>query len=100
DLEAGHAFNQGGHALYIDGAAARGLRELGVEFTGGKPPTKGLVAIPRGELHRLPWGLVSMLATDLFGFGAKIETARALATIARTDPTELRHVTWSAWAER
>jgi phytoene dehydrogenase-like protein len=41
-----------------------------------------------------------MLATDLFGFGAKVETARALATIARTNSAPLRDVTWSDWTRR
>ncbi len=100
EVDRGHAFNQGGHALYIDGAAMRLLRALGVTIAGKRPPSSGLVAIARGELHALPSGLVSMLATDLFGFGAKIETARALATIARTDPEPLRDVTWRAWTER
>lgn len=97
DWIGGHAFNQGGHALYIDGPAMRVLRELGVARPGKKPPATGALAIARGALHRLPSGLVSMLATDLFGFGAKIEAARALATLARTDPRGLRDVTWQAW---
>jgi phytoene dehydrogenase-like protein len=100
DWERGHAFNQGGHALYRSGAASRVLKELGVAFTGGKPAAKGLVAIARGEVHRLPSDLVSMLATDLFGFAAKVETARALAAVARTDPAPLRDVPWSEWARR
>jgi len=97
DWIGGHAFNQGGHALYVGGPAMSVLRELGVAHPGGKPPTTGALAIAGGALHRLPSGLVSMLTTDLFGFGAKIETARAFATLARTNPRGLRDVTWEAW---
>jgi len=97
DVQAGYALNLGGHALYVGGPAARGLRELGVEFTGAAPPTGGLLGMVRGRLHRFPAGLFSMLATDLFGFAAKIEAARALATLVRTDPKPLRDVRWSEW---
>ena len=100
DRESGYAFNQGGHTLYVAGACARIVGELGVSFSGGRSPGKGLLALARGELHRLPSGLVSMLGTDLFGFGAKIETARALAMIARADTTALRDTTWTEWVER
>jgi phytoene dehydrogenase-like protein len=99
DLHAGYAHNLGAHALYVGGAAARGLGDLGVSFTGRPPPTGGLLAIAHGEVHRFPSGLFSMLATDLFTFGAKIEAARALATLVRTDPRPLRDVPWATWLE-
>ncbi len=100
DRQAGHAFNQGGHALYAGGAAARALIELGVPYAGAPPPLSASLAIVRGEAHRLPSGLLSILGTDLFGFGAKVEAARALTAIARQDPGELRHVTWRSWVDR
>ena len=100
DIQAGHAFNLGAHALYVDGPAFRGLRELGVTFSGRPPPTSGLLGLARGELHRFPAGLLSMIATDLFGVGGKIDAARALATLARTDPRPLRDVPWGEWLQR
>ena len=100
DVHAGYAHNLGGHALYVGGPAERGLRSLGVEFTGAPPPTGGLLGMANGRLHRFPAGLFSMLATDLFGFAAKIEAARALATLVRTDPKPLRDVPWSEWLGR
>ena len=99
DVLAGHAFNQGGHALYAGGAAARALVDLGVTYTGRRPPVSGAAAISGGVCHRLPAGVVSILATDLFGFAAKIEAARALAALAPTDPGPLRDVTWRAWID-
>jgi phytoene dehydrogenase-like protein len=97
DVQAGYAHNLGGHALYVGGAAERGMLDLGVEFTGAAPPTGGLLGMAKGRLHRFPAGLFSMLATDLLGFAAKIEAARALATLVRTDPKPLRDVRWSEW---
>jgi phytoene dehydrogenase-like protein len=100
DVRAGYAHNLGGHALYVGGHAARGLRELGVQVTGAAPPSGGLLGMSRGRLHRFPAGPFSMLATDLFGFAAKIEAARALARLVRTDPRPLRDVPWSEWLGR
>jgi phytoene dehydrogenase-like protein len=95
----GHTFNQGGHALYARGPAARVLAELGVTVRGARPPASGLLAVRGGELHRLPSGLVSILSSDLFGFGAKIEAARALARIARASPAATADVSWGAWVD-
>jgi phytoene dehydrogenase-like protein len=95
----GFAHNLGGHALYVRGPLERALRELGVPFTGAPPPTAGLLGMARGELHRFPAGPFSMLATDLFGFAAKIEAARALRALVRTDPAPLRDVPWSTWLD-
>ncbi len=100
DRHAGHAFNQGGHALYAGGAAARALANLGVPYAGRPPPLSSSLALAGGEVHRLPAGLFSILATDLFGFGAKVEAARALAMVARQDPRALRDLTWRAWVDR
>ncbi len=99
DRIAGHAFNQGGHALYAGGAAARAFADLGVAYSGRPPRTAGQTAIVRGEMHRLPSGLVSVLATDLFGFAGKVEAARALATVARQNPRPLRDVSWRSWVD-
>ncbi len=100
DTQGGFSLNLGGHALYVGGHTARGLRDLGVEYRGAPPPTSGLLGIAKGQLHRFPAGLFSMLATDLFGFGTKIEAARALATLVRTAPGPLRDVPWSEWLAR
>jgi len=84
-VEDGFALNFGPHALYAGGAGVRVLAELGVAFRGALPATSGLLGIARGALHTLPGGLLSILSTDLLGFGAKVEAARILATMSRID---------------
>jgi phytoene dehydrogenase-like protein len=98
EVRAGFAHNLGGHALYVGAQAHRGLRDLGVAFTGAPPPA-GLLGLSGGRLHRFPAGFFSMLATDLFGFGAKVEAARALMKLTRTEPEPLRDVPWGEWLE-
>ena len=91
-------FNLGPHALYKEGRGAAILRELGVPFSGGVPPTDGR-ALYQGELHTLasnPW---SMLRTGLFGLGAKFELGRIFAGIGRIDLAEIAGVSLSDWLE-
>jgi phytoene dehydrogenase-like protein len=93
----GFALNFGPHALYAGGAGVRVLRELGVTIRGALPSTNGLLGIAGGALHTLPGGLLSILSTDLLGFGAKVDTARMLASLARIDATRLANVTVADW---
>jgi len=93
----GFAFNLGPHALENHGAAARGLRELGVEPGGGVPRLGGTYAVDGGRLHRLPVGLFDLLATSIFGLGAKLETLRFLARLPKVDARALDSVSLAGW---
>ncbi len=93
----GFTLNLGPHALYAGGAGARVLRELRVPFSGGNPRLSGYAAVSGEGVHPLPSGLASLVTTDLLGFSAKVECARALVAIARTDAAPLMSVPLSAW---
>jgi phytoene dehydrogenase-like protein len=99
EFEDGYHFNLGPHALYRKGAAQRVLRELGVKWTGGLPPTKGGYLIYRGEKFRSPLGALSLLMTRLLSFGEKIETARLLASLTSIERDALDGVTLREWLE-
>src|SRR5437868_15134743 len=60
----GFTLNHGAHALYIGGPAERALVDLGVAYSGGKPPASGL-ALDAGVVRTLPTGFVSLLTTSL-----------------------------------
>jgi len=92
-------FNLGPHALYAAGHGVAVLRELGVEFHGGKPSPSGGFAIDRGAKHALPGGFLSLVTTGLFGLPAKLETARLLAGFARIDPAPLARTPLREWLE-
>lgn len=97
--EQGFEWNLGPHALYLGAAAARTLKALRVPFAGGKPAVNGFV-LDRGVKHTMPGGLVSLVTTRLFGLGAKLETARLLAGLARVDAATLADVRVDEWLRR
>ena len=94
----GYYFNLGPHALYKEGLAAQILRELGVDFNGGEPPTSGKAAL-NGELHTLPASPMGMLTTSLLGLGEKLEIGRIFATFPRQDAQAYANVSLEEWLE-
>lgn len=96
----GFHFNLGPHALYRGGAGIKILRELGVTFSGGVPPTAGAYAIAGGDKHTLPSGPFSLLTTGLLGLSAKLELARLLGNIAKLDAQAALPLSINEWLER
>ncbi|HLY38602.1 MAG TPA: FAD-dependent oxidoreductase [Candidatus Binatia bacterium] len=95
--EAGFRLNLGPHALYCAGAAARVLRELGVDVPGGVPKPSGGHAVAAGVAHTLPAGPISLLTTGLLRLPAKLELARLLGAVGRIDPAPLAGTTVRDW---
>jgi phytoene dehydrogenase-like protein len=93
-------FNVGPHALYRGGLAEEVLGELGVAFSGRRPPTSGALAWHGGGLHTLPGGFVSLLTTDLLSLGGKLELARLFTGLARIDTEALAGRTVADWLGR
>jgi phytoene dehydrogenase-like protein len=93
----GFLMNLGPHALYLGGAARRGLDELGVAAPGGLPPTSGGLAVRDGSLYTLPVGFLSLFTTGLLDLPARLELARFLATLQRIDARRLAGVTTASW---
>lgn len=95
---AGFCFNEGAHAFYRGGAAARVLGRLGVRPVGKSPPAAG-VAVLDGRTHALPTTLGSLFTTGLVGWGAKLQGARLFSRLATIDTSDLADVSWREWAE-
>jgi phytoene dehydrogenase-like protein len=93
----GFLFNQGAHALYAGGAAARVLAELGVRPRGRKPPVSGL-AVYDGRAYTLPTTLGSLLTTKLVSWSAKLQGASLFARVGSFDAAALADVTWEELA--
>lgn len=96
----GFSLNLGPHALYLGGAGAQVLGELGVHPVGGRPVVSGAHALAGGVLHTLPGGFLSLLTTGLFGLAAKIEAARVLSRLPHLDPAPLDRVPVATWLGR
>ena len=97
--EAGVRFNLGPHALYRSGAARQTLGVLGVDPTGGRPPTSGQLALDGGRLHALPVGFTSLTTTSLLGLAEKVEAARLLQGIARIEAGGLGDRSVADWID-
>lgn len=98
DERNGYRFNRGPHALYLGGAAAAALTELGVDLAGAAPATGGRI-LHDGELHRAPEGTLSLLATRAFGVRDKAELGRVLATLPRVRSGDLAETTAQQWID-
>jgi phytoene dehydrogenase-like protein len=85
----GFCFNQGAHALYLGGAAARVLSDLGVRWSGKRPPANGVAELD-GRPHALPATATSLLTTGLLRWSAKMQGARLLAGLGSLDLRPLR----------
>lgn len=83
--------------LYERGAAAVGLKSLGVEPAGTRYGSNGGVAIYAGRTHMLPVGYCSLLSTGLLGLVAKRELASFMARVPSIDLDELQDVPLDRW---
>jgi len=92
----GFLFNEGAHALYRGGAAARVLGTLGVAVAGRRPPARGLM-VRGGRAYAMPSTLGAMLTTGLVGAAGKLEGARVFARLGGLDLEALAGERWSDW---
>lgn len=92
-------FNQGAHALYRGGAAARVLGRLGVAWHGRRPAAAGL-AIERGRVHKLPTTAGALLTTTIVGWSGKVQGARVMARLGAFDARALDDVPLYEWAQK
>jgi phytoene dehydrogenase-like protein len=95
----GYRFNFGPHALYRGGPAAPILRDLGVTWSGKKPPTAGFGLVD-GQCERLPVGPLSLMGTKLLSAATKVEYLSLLMKVMRLDPGPLHAISVRDWLER
>lgn len=91
-----YIFNQGAHALYLGGPAARVLKDLKIDYTGSYP-ADDLMALSRGKIEKLPSGFLSLLTTGLLGVGGKLELIRFLASVPSMKADGLDSVSSGDW---
>lgn len=98
--KADFVFNQGPHALYLQGAGRAILDDLGVQYSGKKPQTvKKSWGIKNGRLHLLPGDPLSILQTDLLTLGGKAGLAKFVSQLMKINPQDVAHMTARHWLE-
>lgn len=74
-------FNQGPHALYVNGIGPKILDELNIKYSGKKVDSTKYYIINKGKMYKLPMNLWQILRAKLLnGYNSKIEILRFFST--------------------
>lgn len=93
-------FNQGAHALYINGIAPKILDELNIKYNGKKVDSTKYYIIKKGKLYKLPMKLSQLLTTKLLnGFDSKIETLRFFFKLNKMKLDDLHSISFQEWLD-
>lgn len=96
----GYYFNQGPHALYLSGAGAKILEEIGIKYSGNAPPTPAY-AVKQGTKYPLPSSLPSFITTKLLkGLSSRIEAIRSFASLKKINFAEIQDITLQEWLNK
>ncbi len=94
----GFIWNQGPHAIYIQGAGRAILKELAIPFSGKKPVTvKKSWGVLNGRLHLLPGDAGSFFETELLNEGGRVALGKFFLTLMRQKPETLANQTVQEW---
>ena len=96
----GFYFNQGPHALYLSGASAKVLRELGIKYTGSPPPSPQYF-MKDNMRYQQGSSFFSILTTKLLGgLGSKIELIRFFASLRKMNFNEIQRISTEDWLKK
>lgn len=96
----GFYFNQGPHALYLSGAGAKVLQELGIKYRGSPPPSPQYF-IKHNVKYQQGASFFSILTAKLLGgIGSKIELIRFFASLRKMNFNEIQSVTMEEWLKK
>ena len=98
-VDPGVVFNAGPRALYLGGAAAAELTELGIGWRGGAPGTRRSRALAGGEIHTMPGTGGQLARTGLLGLRSKVQIGWLLGTLGRRDPDEVTGRSVTQWID-
>ena len=95
----GYKFNQGAHAVYLQGAGRQIMLGLGIDPHGGPPALKHTFVWHEGQVFPLPASPTKLMASKLLGARAKAQFARLFSTIAKIDATQLTTMSAAEWLD-
>jgi phytoene dehydrogenase-like protein len=97
DDRRGFLFNQGAHALYLGGHAARVLGDLGLAVPSGGKPSTDLWGTAGDVTSRLPFSASGAVSSRLVDAVGKAQLARALLGLRFLDPATVADRSAAAW---
>jgi phytoene dehydrogenase-like protein len=93
----GFYLNQGPHALYLSGAGAKILNEIGIKFSGNSPPSSSYL-VKNDTLYPQIQGILSILTTKLLkDLKSKIEAIRFFMSLRKMDFSKYHNITLNQW---
>ncbi len=97
DERNGFRFNQGAHALYLGGHAARILGDLGVGVPPGASPSTDQWGVAGSKVSPLPFSAGKALRSTLVDTVGKAQLARFVFGLRSVDPATLATRSAEAW---
>ncbi len=100
-IKDGFYFNQGPHALYLEGIAPKILDELNIKYKGKKVDYTKYFVTNKGKLYQSPIKLSQLLTTTLLkGLGSKIETIRFFIKLNKMNLDGLHRISFQDWLDK
>jgi phytoene dehydrogenase-like protein len=94
-------FNQGAHALYLDGIGPKILDELNIKFNGKKVDTAKYFVTKKGKMYKVPIKLSQLFTTRLLnGLGSKIEVIGFFTKLNKLNLKELNSISFQGWLDK
>jgi phytoene dehydrogenase-like protein len=97
--DGGYLFNQGPHALYRGGDAARILQELGARYSGGQASSDGSWALLGTRKFPLPRGAADFLTSEMFPADGRDEAVALFGSLGSLVPRELSSISLRDWLD-
>lgn len=96
----GFYFNQGAHALYVDGIGPMILKELNIQYKGKVVDSNKYYITKKGKTFQLPIKLSQLLTTKLLnGVSSRIETLKFFAKLNKMDLDKLNQINFQDWLD-
>ena len=99
DERNGFKFNQGPHAVYLQGAGRKVMLGLGIDPTGGPPALKHTFLFESGEVYPMPASPTKLMASKLLTARGKAQIAKFLPGIGKVDAAALSSISAAQWLD-
>lgn len=97
DIQGGFAFNRGAHALYLGGATERLLKQLGINYQGGRPQLADGHMVTEGQLHPLAFTATLIARSKYLGTKDKLALGKLFALLPRSKSSQFASISVAEW---